>query len=71
MLAGWVEDGDPEADSFDAIAITMAGTADIDEGTDFTDERKSMLITILSQLLLMQLLRLALIKDDVTRNDRR
>ncbi|MCY6932031.1 hypothetical protein OYC22_16890 [Escherichia coli] len=39
MLAGWVEDGDPEADSFDALAITMAGLADIDEDTDFTDEQ--------------------------------
>ncbi|EKZ9261765.1 hypothetical protein RFB73_005026, partial [Escherichia coli] len=33
------EDGDPEADSFDALAITMAGLADIDEDTDFTDEQ--------------------------------
>ncbi|WP_348893327.1 hypothetical protein [Escherichia coli] len=39
MIAGWVEDGDPEADSFDALAITMAGLADIDEDTDFTDEQ--------------------------------
>lgn len=39
MLAGWIEDGDPEADSFDALAITMAGLADIDEDTDFTDEQ--------------------------------
>lgn len=39
MLAGWVEDGDPEADSFDALAISMAGLADIDEDTDFTDEQ--------------------------------
>ena len=39
MLAGWVEDGDPEADSFDALAISMAGLTDIDEGTDFTDEQ--------------------------------
>ncbi|MCY5372127.1 hypothetical protein ACUX37_23700 [Salmonella enterica] len=39
MLAGWVEDGDPEADSFDALAISMAGLTDIDEDTDFTDEQ--------------------------------
>ena len=39
MIAGWGEDGDPEADSFDALAITMAGLADIDEDTDFTDEQ--------------------------------
>lgn len=39
MLAGWIEDGDPEADSFDALAITMAGLADIDEDTDFNDEQ--------------------------------
>ncbi|HAN4953850.1 hypothetical protein PO490_22325 [Escherichia coli] len=39
MLAGWIEDGDPEADSFDALAITIAGLADIDEDTDFTDEQ--------------------------------
>ncbi|WP_064198767.1 hypothetical protein [Shigella flexneri] len=39
MLAGWVEDGDPEADSFDALAISMAGITDIDEDTDFTDEQ--------------------------------
>ncbi|SPW74173.1 Uncharacterised protein [Escherichia coli] len=36
MLLVVVEDGDPEADSFDALAITMAGLADIDEDTDFT-----------------------------------
>lgn len=39
MLASWVEDGDPEADSFDALAITMAGLADIDEDTELTDEQ--------------------------------
>ncbi|HBT4785501.1 TPA: hypothetical protein MB364_000801 [Klebsiella variicola subsp. variicola] len=39
MLSQWVSDGDPEADSFDALAISMAGLDDIDEDTDFTDEQ--------------------------------
>lgn len=39
MLAQWVEDGDPEADSFDALAIVMAGLDDVSEDADLTDEQ--------------------------------
>ncbi|MDV1094960.1 hypothetical protein RZQ20_22100 [Raoultella ornithinolytica] len=39
MLAQWVDDGDQEADSFDALAISMAGLDGMDDDTDFTDEQ--------------------------------
>jgi hypothetical protein len=39
MLAQWVEDGDPESDAFDSLAIIMAGLEDVDEDEDFTDEQ--------------------------------
>lgn len=39
MLSQWLEDGDPEADSFDALAIIMAGLENVSEDADFTDEQ--------------------------------
>lgn len=39
MIAQWLEDDDPEADAFDALAIMMAGLDSVDEGTEFTDEQ--------------------------------
>ncbi|EQA6233100.1 hypothetical protein ACYJ2I_004036 [Enterobacter hormaechei] len=39
MIAQWLEDDDPEADAFDALAIMMAGLDSVDEDTDFTDEQ--------------------------------
>lgn len=39
MIAQWLEDDDPEADAFDALAIMMAGLDSVDEDTEFTDEQ--------------------------------
>ncbi|UAN43398.1 hypothetical protein KGP24_23750 (plasmid) [Enterobacter sp. JBIWA008] len=39
MIAQWLEDDDPEADAFDALAIIMAGLDGVDEDADFTDEQ--------------------------------
>lgn len=37
LVTGWVRDGSPDAEDFDALAIGMAGLDDIDENTDLTD----------------------------------
>lgn len=39
MLATWVSDGEPDADSFDALAMSVAGLDDMDEDEDPTDEQ--------------------------------
>lgn len=39
MIAGWVEDGEPEAMDFDALAIVMCGLQDVEEDAEFTDEQ--------------------------------
>lgn len=50
MIAQWLEDGDPEADAFDALAIIMAGLDGVDEDADFTDEQVDAYNTALAAL---------------------
>ncbi|EPL8679528.1 hypothetical protein N0P70_005527 [Klebsiella michiganensis] len=39
MIAQWIEDDEPEADAFDALAMTMAGLDGLDEDDEPTDEQ--------------------------------
>lgn len=50
MLAGWIEDGEPEAVDFDALAIVMCGLEDVENDDDFTDEQVEAYFTALSAL---------------------
>lgn len=50
LLAGWVSDGDPEADSFEALALSLAGLDSIDEDADFSDDQVDQFNSALSQL---------------------
>lgn len=50
MIAQWLDDGDPEADAFDALAIIMAGLEGVSEDTDFTDDQVDAYNTSLAAL---------------------
>jgi hypothetical protein len=50
MLAGWIEDGEPEAVDFDSLAIVMCGLEDVESDDDFTDEQVEAYFTALSAL---------------------
>lgn len=50
LLAGWVADGDADADSFEALALVLAGLDGIPEDEDLTDDQVDQFNAALSQL---------------------
>ncbi|MDT0178204.1 hypothetical protein Q9R34_19455 [Enterobacter sp. BRE11] len=50
LLAGWVADGDADADCFEALALVLAGLDGIPEDEDLTDDQVDQFNAALSQL---------------------